>query len=359
MAQVKEKKPETPEKKTWRDRIRVNLHGAFRRSPYALDDAETAPDAPDAPEKTAANPFALSDEEQQAAAQAEIAAQPAAPRRKKGLASENPFLLSDEERQAAERAECAADTDAAPAAPDAEAAQPAEAVSANELKKHHKRRWYGIPVGTLVLCFALVGVGWTAVRGVRYVHDRLTDDSAERSYDNYLNAVVMLDPEPFESVSAADPAMMQQAAVWKTVFDHISTLNQYDDQARLVVPGEMVRESLVELFGVDAMITAGSFEVPGGGDTVQVDYDADADSYHTPIPDTVGTYRPYTVSIHKRGGYTLLRVAYCVSVDSTSSAVEAEMVTNDLAVVKYMEYQLSFDNDTKLSYISAIRALSN
>ena len=100
-------------------------------------------------------------------------------------------------------------------------------------QKKHRRRWYGIPMGALVLCLALVGLIFLGKQAYNYIYARVTDDSSERAYDTYLSPVVMLDPEPFESLDAANKDMMLQAAVWKTVAENASKTNNYDDNARM------------------------------------------------------------------------------------------------------------------------------
>lgn len=244
--------------------------------------------------------------------------------------------------------------------------------------KKHRRHWYGIPVGTLVLCLALVGLIFIGTQAYHYIYDKVTDDSTERAYDTYLTPVVMLDPEPFESLDAADKEMVLQAAVWKTVFENASSTNDYDDNARMVFSGELVRSNAVKLFGVNCILTPEDIYLPGSGAEEgapegTISYDEATDTYHVPLIGNVGTYQPYTVSVRNKGDIATLRVAYCVLADNVDSTIptvsqaaasaagaEEEIIQTGnetrLRVIKYLEYEIAYDEDTQLQYISAIRS---
>lgn len=317
----------------WAAKIKKNMQNLFKKSPYALDE----PAQPDDAAPAAENPFVLTDAEQQAIADAQ---QPddAAP-------AANPFTLTPDEQDAVDGA---AETSTALAHPDAPATTP-------KRRKHH---WYGIPVGMIVVCLALVGAGWLCVQGYRAVYRYVTDDSAERAYDAFLTQVVMLDPEPFESINAADKNMILRAATWKTVDEVLAgTSYESDEQGRVVLAGEQLRTNAVQLFGVGCVLTDGDFTLSDDSDASVVWYDADHDQYHVPLLDVVGTYQPYTLRVQKKRDCTLLQVAYCVMVDVSTSSTDVQLVGADknLAVVKTMEYELRHDDDTGMDYIAAIR----
>lgn len=292
----------------WAAKIKENLKKCFKKSPFALEDDPSQPED----------------------------AVPAA---------ENPFVLTEAEQQAV-----AAETTAEPSTP------------ASTPPKRRKRHWYGIPVGTIVVCLALIGAGWLCVQGYRAVYRYVTDDSAERAYDTFLTQVVMLDPDPFESVNAADKNMIMRAATWKSVDEVLAgTSYESDEQGRVVLAGELVRTNAVTLFGVGCVLTDGDFALTDDSDASVVWYDADHDQYHVPLLDVVGTYQPYTLRIQKKHDYTLLQVAYCVMVDVSTSSTDVTLVGSDknLAVVKTMEYELRHDDDTGMDYIAAIRVAAD
>lgn len=336
------------------------------------------------------SPFALSEEEYGEAAKAELAegaeeAAPSAeqPKKKRLLDRPSPFALQEEEFPQ----ESGEDLDAQLQFQETET--PIELPMDRERKspapnkapaKKRRRHWYGIPVGMTVLVLAVIGLIFLGTEAYRYVSARVTDDSAERAYDTYLTPVVMLDPEPFETLDAADKGMVLQAAVWKTVFENASTTTDYDDNARIVFSGELVRSNAVRLFGVNCILTPMNVYLPGSGAEEgapegTIAYDAATDTYHVPMIGNVGTYQPYTVSVRNRGDAATLRVAYCVPANNVNGAIpnvsqavesaadaeeEEEIITNEngirLRVIKYMEYEIGYDEDTQLQYISAVRS---
>lgn len=347
------------------------------------------------------SPFALTEEELQAAASAEIApeentadaetagsSEKKTAKKKRFIDRPTPFALNEDDLAQANSEE---DLDAQlqfqesdvqielpmDREPEKEAKKKKE--PAEEQPKKRRRHWYGVPMGMLVLCLALVGLIFIGTQAYEYIYARVTDDSTERAYDTYLTPVVMLDPDAFETIDAADNKMMLQAAVWKTVFENASTATDYDDSARIVFSGELVRSNAVKLFGVNCILTPVDIYLPGSGVEEgmaegTISYDEATDTYHVPLIGTVGTYQPYTVSVRNKGDVAILKVAYCVTANnientlptvsqSASSAAETEdgeIIESDsgnLRVIKYMEYEIAYDEDTQLQYISAVRSL--
>ena len=235
-----------------------------------------------------------------------------------------------------------------------------------EPRRKHRRHWYGIPVGVLVLCFSIVGVIYLGQQTWHFIYSAMTDDSKARNYDAFIATVVMMDPAPFENISAAENQTILQTAIWQTVFNEVSTSQNYDEHARLIISADDVSETAISLFGVgcilepmDIPLTNTGISTEGDSLESTISYDPETNSYHVPLVGTVGSYQPYTVSISSRGTVDTLRVAYCVAMDSSSNtsqlSEEIEIVGDNLIVVKYMEYEISIDKDLNAPYISAIR----
>lgn len=229
-------------------------------------------------------------------------------------------------------------------------------------KKKKRRKWYGIPVGVLVLSLALVGVIFLGTQVYQYVYRVATDDSAEREYDTFLSPVVMLDPEPFETIEAADKKMVLQAALWQTVFENQGdAVAEYDEYGRMVLQEDKVNENAVRLFGVNCILTPMDIYLPHAGlaegsPEATIAYNASSGTYHVPMVSMPGSYRPYVESIKKKGGVEYLRVAYQTVTDQGGdNALVVESRGPETVDAKYMEYEISFDDATKLKYISAIR----
>lgn len=342
-----------------------------RPFPFALTAEEAAATGEEARQESgkrkSASPFALGEEEAAAARAAEIADARAAKGRKKDVRPEEDAAAEDGNLDAQLQFQ---ETDCPVELPmDRESRTDSRPTPAKK-----RRRWYGVPVGTLVICLALVGLIFLGIQAYQYIYSRVTDDSAERAYDQYLAPVVMMDPEPFESIDAADKDKILQAAVWKSVFENVSTGTDYDDSARLVLSGELVRSNAVKLFGVNCILSPHDIDLsssPQGAGLPEntISYDAEADAYHVPVLSNAGTYQPYTLWARTKGDVSTLRVAYCVVLDSITSNASAAgdgdaqtYRTTDgtlLSPVKYLEYEIRFDADTQLQYISAIRTVED
>lgn len=233
-------------------------------------------------------------------------------------------------------------------------------------KKKRHRKWYGVPLGTIILCLALVGTIFLGTKVYTYIYNRVTDDTEERTYDSYLTPVVILDPQPFETLEAADKQMLLESSIWRVVFSHMEDADlEYDEYARVVFSADLVNQNAVELFGAKCILTPADINVQGSGSGAEegspettIQYNAEENAYHVPLVPTVGSYIPYTESVKKSGDKKYLRVAYRTRITNsgaagiTSSGTQAEYVT-----AKYMEYELTYDEELDQEYISAIRAI--
>lgn len=226
-----------------------------------------------------------------------------------------------------------------------------------------RRHWYGLPVGLLVLCLAAVGLVFVCQQAYLYIYNAVTDDTKEREYDAFISTVVMMDPEPFENISAANNATILETAIWQTVFNSISGSQNFDEYARMILPENDVIATAVSLFGVNCILTPTDIDLSASGIGTEagtpestIAYDAESKTYHVPLLATVGTYQPYVLSIDSRNRVDTLRVAYCIIADSSTQLPEdAHIVGDGMIVIKEMEYEISYDHDLDQKYISAIR----
>lgn len=242
-----------------------------------------------------------------------------------------------------------------------------------EKKKQRKgrRHWYGVPVGLVVLIFAVIGIFSSARWVYTWAHDYLTDDSAARAYDEYLYPVVILDPKPFETIDGADNAMMLQAAIWKTMLDDLPNMTpETDDHARILFPAIMVEENAVALFGTQCILTPVDIplqtDLPSEGEDAEnpapspsttIQYDAEKDVYCVPT-NSISSYQPYVKKITRTmNNKKILIVGYYTMINSAHPTDE-NPYTED-RFVKDMEYHISYDSDTQQEYISAIRVVED
>lgn len=219
-------------------------------------------------------------------------------------------------------------------------------------RKHGKYRW-GLAAGTVVLLLALTGVVMIAVQAGTRIHAALTDDSALRAYDNMLKVVVAQDPEPFDSPDEADPEFIRTASLWKTIIENNSEYSAFDDIGRALIPLGDVADACSELFGPDCSLQPGDPSTEGF-----YTYDSDKAQFHVAIYSMEGTYEPYTVSEKQEGDSVVLRVGYLSPSDSARKTSSGGDSSSTPAPVKYMDYVLKTNTDTKQQYIYAIRAVT-
>lgn len=247
----------------------------------------------------------------------------------------------------------------------------AENAFPDKRKKH--RRWYGAPLGVLILCLALVGTIFLGTKVYTFIYEKVTDDSEERNYDNFLTPVVLLDPQPFETLDGADKNMILEASIWRVMFSHMEDADlSYDENARVIFPESLVNQSAEELFGPNCVLTpadinlqqdssAAQNDEAGESDATTIHYDEETGSYHVPVVPIVGSYIPYTESIKKDGNKKYLRVAYRIQIADNSGGgafiTSSNSSEETYHTVKYMEYELTYDDTLNTEYISAIRSL--
>ena len=247
--------------------------------------------------------------------------------------------------------------------PDEEIILQKRQTSAPSSHRKQRRHWYGIPVGMLVLCLAAVGLFFIFQQAYQYLYSAITDDTKEREYDTFISTVVMMDPEPFENIAAANNATILETAIWQTVFNQITGSQNFDEYARMIISANEVSTTAVSLFGVNCILiptdidlSAGGIGTEAGTPETMIAYDSENHTYHVPLLATVGTYQPYVLSIDSKNRIDTLRVAYCIVADSSAQLPEDTKIVGDgMIVMKEMEYEISFDADLGQKYISAIR----
>ncbi|MFU0832083.1 MAG: DUF4309 domain-containing protein [Oscillospiraceae bacterium] len=216
------------------------------------------------------------------------------------------------------------------------------------------RHRYGIFVGTIVLIFALCGVGFLATTIGMKIHAVLTDDTQQRLYDQFLTVVVAQDPPPFDSPEEADPDFVLNASLWQTMTgDSASTYTEYDDAGRTLVPLGDVVEACHQLFGPDCQL-----QPQNPTEETFFEYDSENAQFHVALYSLDSTYTPYTEEIKKKGDMVVLRVGYVPPSDETR-AQSFGSVSSDVKPkpVKYMEYDLKTNPSTQEQYIYAIKEL--
>ena len=232
-------------------------------------------------------------------------------------------------------------------------AEPLQLISADDLAvvRHRHKHKYGIAVGALVMIFALVGVCFLVGTVGGKIYSAATDDSKLRAYDTFLSAIVMQDPNPFESAATADDGMVLQASLWRAVTQNGSQYTSYDDAGRTLVPLADVVDACHELFGPKCELQPESQK-----NESFFEYDSQKNMFHVLPYSSQSSFSAYTVSSNKSGNTTVLKVGYVSATDDWRNVTSGQAAVKPTPT-KYMEYVLQTDSATKKEYVSAIRAV--
>ena len=231
-----------------------------------------------------------------------------------------------------------------------EVASPSEPAEESEEEPHFRARGTHraprLVTGVIVLLLALVGVGYLATALGTQIYRAVTDDSRERAYDEFLEPLVMQDPDAFSSQESADEQMVLAASLWKALEDNSASYTSYDDAGRTLVPLADVSDACHALFGPDAEL-----QLDDSGTDNFFTFDTDTNQFHVTPFSTQSSYVPYTENIRTEDGKTVLRVGYVAPTDSWRS--DEEDAAEEPTPVKYMEYVLEKNGDTE--YVAQIR----
>ena len=227
----------------------------------------------------------------------------------------------------------------------------ANTISQQEHERHKRRRtrqWLGLGVCVLVLIGAFTVIA-SAVNGVAVLFDD-TEDKLE--YEQRLQALVMLDPLPFESLDQADPALFKEASVWAAVSAAQNSATGLDAYERdpntdsLLLPAVEVDAAAASLFGPDYKLTHETFNNVGGDMTFE--FDEEKKCYLIPVTGQVGMYTPKVVELDKKSGKLYVTVGY----------VPAPGLNGDFSLsaptepTKYMDYV--FQKSDGVYYLCAL-----
>lgn len=189
----------------------------------------------------------------------------------------------------------------------------ANTISQQEHERHKRRRtrqWLGLAVCVLVVIGALTVLS-TAVGGVALLFD---DTDEKLAYEQRLQALVMLDPLPFDSLEQADPALFKEYAIWAAISAAQSSAAGLDAYERdpntdsLILPAVEVDAAAAALLGPDYKLTHETFDTTAGDMTFE--YDEEKKGYLIPVTGQVGLYTPTVQQLKRRDGKLRVTVGY-------------------------------------------------
>ncbi len=167
------------------------------------------------------------------------------------------------------------------------------------------RRRAALPLAIISYALMLAGLVSVALWSVGLVRGVIANTSKKEEYEDFIRPIVMMDPIPFDDISAADPAFVREAALWAAVVGDQRDSFAVDDLGMLLVPATDVSVAAAKLFGPEASVEHASFDDMDGTYL----YDPEIAAYRVP-PISKNAYSPSVESITKEGETILLRVGY-------------------------------------------------
>ena len=208
--------------------------------------------------------------------------------------------------------------------------------TANEAEKTRhalrRRRRLRQILGAVVCVLVLIGLSSVVSSGVRLTA-RLFDDTEEReAFEQRLQTLVSLDPEPFESLETANRARLLDAAIWSVIQQNSDRMDAYerDDVGAMYLPTLDVDKELAALYGPDFQFTHDTFSDNG----LVFTYVPEKSAYLLPITSANGGYMPRVMEIRRENGGKRVTVGY---LDIYGNG-EIVFDISKLKPVKYLDY---------------------
>lgn len=187
-------------------------------------------------------------------------------------------------------------------------------------------------LGAVVCVLVLIGLYSVVLSGVRLAA-QLFDDTEEREeFEQRLQTLVSLDPEPFESLETANRARLLDAAIWTVIQKNSDNMDVYerDEIGAMYLPTLDVDKELSALYGPDFQFNHETFTDNG----LTYTYVPEKSAYLLPITSANGVYVPRVMDIQRISGGKRVTVGY---LDLYSSGEIVFDITK-LEPVKYLDY---------------------
>lgn len=213
-----------------------------------------------------------------------------------------------------------------------------------------KKKGWALPLGIVVIIFAIVGLVVTVIAAVNGIKGVVDNSAQEKeTYQKMLVPVVMNDIDEFDDVTKANMSQLIEASIWSIIKSDISTDKYETEDGVLLFPQDDVEKSFTKLFGTDVKIKHQSVT----STAFQFEYDSGKQVYKVPITGVDPTYTPQVLDVSKKGNNIILTVAYVSGSDWVQSET-GEMVPPDPS--KYVKITLR--KKDKSYFINSIQSTS-
>lgn len=207
-------------------------------------------------------------------------------------------------------------------------------VSEVEKTRHvlRRRRRLRQILGAVVCVLVLIGLYSVFSSGVRFAA-QLFDDTEEREeFEQRLQTLVSLDPEPFDSLETANRARLLDAAIWSVIQKNSDNMDVYerDEVGAMYLPTLDVDKELSSLYGPDFQFNHETFTDNG----LTYTYVPEKSAYLLPITSANGVYLPRVMDIRRENGGKRVTVGYL----DIYGGGEIVFDITKLEPVKYQDY---------------------
>ncbi len=180
-----------------------------------------------------------------------------------------------------------------------------------EVKKKTRSHKSSFALGLVIICFALVGVVSVVMYAVGGVQTLFNQEAQKAEYEDFLYPVVMLDPEVFDDVTAADMEDLLAASILSLLAEDENSPYDFEfvegEVSGLAIPETTVNEAFAKLFGTDTKPEHRSVECS----TCLFEYQSAAARYVIPLTGYDPAFLPDVTEIDKnREGTVALTVGY-------------------------------------------------
>ena len=219
-------------------------------------------------------------------------------------------------------------------------------MSDSTVKRHKGSHKSAMPVGIIIVIFALIGFVtaiYASVAGIKFLVDK------SKNYEEYskmLTPVVLIDPTNFDDITHADMNELIEISIWSILKSDISPDKYEGGSGGLTIPQTDVEKAFKNLFGSEVSPKHATVE----GYDYEFTYDADAKAYTVPLTSVTPIYTPDIIDSSKSSDSIILTVAM-ISGDGWEQAKDGKLTAP--SPDKYIKVTLrSVDGK---SYISAIQ----
>ena len=181
----------------------------------------------------------------------------------------------------------------------------------SQMRRRRQKREKTVALGATILVLALVGVCMILFFVVKsaagYVKDFMGTNETPDYFNNYLAPAVMFDPQPFDTISKANPQWEVETAIWAALDDG-EKIGSYaiSEDGREILPAKDVTTYLQKYFGDSVNPIFKTFS----DQDFTYQFDKQEQCYYIPLSAVNDFYLPKVTKISRSFNNVTLTVEY-------------------------------------------------